>query len=54
MKLRTTGIFTTALENENLHENSNGNSIRVANFVTSKYSVVKNPIFLYRNVHNYT
>jgi hypothetical protein len=53
-KLSTVSIFTPAIENKTLHENSNDNSVRVANFATSKHSVVKNRMFLYLSIHHYT
>jgi hypothetical protein len=35
-------IFKSAIGNENLHEISSGNGVRVANFATSKNRFVKN------------
>jgi hypothetical protein len=47
-------IFKPTIGNENLHENSNGNGIRVVNFATSKNLIVKNTIILNHNIHKFT
>jgi exonuclease III len=40
--------------NENLHEISNDNVIRVVNFATSKDLTVKSTMFPHRRIHKYT
>jgi hypothetical protein len=40
--------------NESLHQESNGNGVRLVNFATSKNLAVKNTIFPHRNIHKYT
>jgi hypothetical protein len=37
--------------NESLHESSNDNGVRVANFATSKHLVVKSTMFFHRKIH---
>ena len=44
-------IFKPTIWNESLHQDSNGNSVRVANFVTSKNLVFKSMMFPHRNIH---
>jgi hypothetical protein len=53
-KLRREDIFKPKIGNESLHEDSNDNGIKVANFPTSKNLVVKSTMFPHRNIHNYT
>jgi exonuclease III len=36
-KLVTEDIFKATIENESLHQDSNGNGVRKVNFATSKY-----------------
>jgi hypothetical protein len=45
-------IFKTTIENESLHEISNG--VRIVNFATSKNLKVKRTMLLHRNIHKYT
>jgi hypothetical protein len=40
--------------NENLHEVSNHNGVRLVNFATSKNLRVKSTMFPHRNIHKYT
>jgi hypothetical protein len=47
-------IFKPTIGNESLHQNSNDNGVRIVNFVTSKYLVVKSAMFLRQNFHKYT
>jgi hypothetical protein len=47
-------IFKPTIGTECLHETSNYIGVRVANFATSKNLTVKNTMFPYRNIHNYT
>jgi hypothetical protein len=45
-------IFKPIIGNEILHEVSNDNGVRVANFATSKNLIVKSTKLPYRNIHN--
>jgi hypothetical protein len=47
-------IFKPTIWNEILHQNSNDNGIRIVNFATSKYLVVKGIMFPHRNIKKYT
>jgi hypothetical protein len=47
-------IFKPTIGNESLHEISNDNGIRVANFATSKNLRVKSTMFPHCNIHKYT
>jgi len=47
-------IFKPTTENENLHQDSNDNGVRIVNFSISKILVVKSMMFLHRNIHKYT
>jgi hypothetical protein len=53
-KLGREDTFKPTIGNESLHEDSNDNGVRVANFVTSKNLVVKSTMFPHRNIHKYT
>jgi hypothetical protein len=46
-------IFKPTIVNESLHQDSNDNGVRIINFATSKIMVVKNMMFLHRNIHKY-
>jgi hypothetical protein len=46
-------IFKPIVENENIHEISIDNGIRVANFVTSKNLVVKSSMFPHRKFYKF-
>jgi len=47
-------IFKPTVRNESLHQDSNGNGVRIANFVTSKNLAVKSTMFPRRNIRKYT
>jgi hypothetical protein len=47
-------IFKPTIWNENLHENSNDNGVRVVNFTTTKNLIVKSTMFPHRNINKYT
>jgi endonuclease/exonuclease/phosphatase family metal-dependent hydrolase len=47
-------IFKPTIGNESLHEISNDNGVRLANFVTSKNLRVKSTMFPHRNIYKYT
>jgi hypothetical protein len=47
-------IFKPRIENERLHEISNDNGVRVANFATSKNLIVKSTMFPHCNIHKFT
>jgi hypothetical protein len=46
-------IFKTT-GNENLHEISNDNGVRVVNFAISKNIIVKSTMFPHHNIHKFT
>jgi hypothetical protein len=45
-------IFKPTVGNENSHEISNDNGVRVVNFATSKNFIVKSTMFNHRSIHN--
>jgi hypothetical protein len=47
-------IFIQTIGNESLHETSNDNGVRLANFATSKNLRVKCTMFPHRKIHKYT
>jgi len=47
-------IFKPTIGNESLHQDSNDNGVRIVNFATSIYLVVKSTMFLHRDIHKYT
>jgi hypothetical protein len=47
-------IFKPTIGNENLHENSNDNGVRVVNFAISKNLIVKSTMFPHHNIHKFT
>ena len=53
-EVRREKIFKPTVGNESLHQYSNDNGVRIVNFATSKNLVVKNTMFLRRNIHKYT
>jgi endonuclease/exonuclease/phosphatase family metal-dependent hydrolase len=53
-KIGRKDIFNSTTENENLHEISNDNGVRVVNFATSKNLTVKSAMSPNRNIHKYT
>ena len=44
-------IFKLTNGNKSLHQDSNDNGVRIINFALPKYLVVKNMMFLHRNIH---
>jgi hypothetical protein len=46
-------IFKLTIGNESLHEISNDNGVRVANFATSKNHIIKSIMFPHCNIHKY-
>jgi len=46
-------IFKPTIGNDSVHQDSNGNDVRVVNFATSKNLVVKSMMFTHRNIHKY-
>jgi hypothetical protein len=53
-KVGREGIFKPIIGNESLHEVSNDNGVRVANFATSKNLIVENTTFPHRDIHKHT
>jgi hypothetical protein len=53
-KLGRDDIFKPAITNENLHEISNDNAVRVVNFASSKHIIVKTTMLLHRKIIKYT
>jgi hypothetical protein len=53
-KIGREDIFKSTIGNENLHEISNYNEIRVVNFATSKNLTVESTISPHRHIHKYT
>jgi hypothetical protein len=53
-KVGRENIFKPTIGNENLHEISNDNDVRVVNFATSKNLVVRSTIFPHLSIHKYT
>jgi hypothetical protein len=47
-------IFKPNMGNENYHEISNDNEVRVVHFATSKNLTIKSTLFLHRNSHKCT
>jgi hypothetical protein len=47
-------IFKLTIRNENSHDISNDNGLRVVNFATFKNSVAKSTMFPHYNFHKYT
>jgi hypothetical protein len=47
-------IFKPTIGNENLHEFSNDNRVKVVNFATPKSLIVKSTLFPHCNIHKYT
>jgi hypothetical protein len=46
-------IFKPTIGNENLHEISNDNGVRVVNFATSKNLTMKSTMFPHRSIHKF-
>jgi len=53
-KVGRENIFKPTIRQENFHQDSNDNGVRLVNFATSKNRVVKNTMFPHRNIHKYT
>jgi hypothetical protein len=53
-KVGRENIFKPTTGNERLHETSNDNGFRVANFATSKNLVARSTMFPHRKIHKYT
>jgi hypothetical protein len=53
-KVGRENIFKPTIGNENLHEISNDNGVRVVNFATYKNLVVKSTMFPHRKINKYT
>jgi phage-related protein len=47
-------IFKPIIGNENLHQDSTDNNVRIVNFATSKNLVVESTMFPHRNIHTCT
>jgi len=47
-------IFNPTIGKESLHQYSNDNGVRIANFARSKNLVFKSTVFMHRNIHKYT
>jgi hypothetical protein len=54
VKVGREDIFKPTIWNESFHEISNDNGVRVVNFVTSEYLIVKSTTFPHRNIHKFT
>jgi hypothetical protein len=46
-------ILKPTTGNENLHEISNDNGVRVVNFASSKNLIVRSMMFSHRNIHKF-
>jgi hypothetical protein len=53
-KVRREDIFKPTIGNENLHEISNDNGVRVVKFATSNNRNVSSTMFIYHNIHKFT
>ena len=53
-KVGRENIFKPTIGNESLHQGSNGNGVRIANFATSKNLVAKSRMFPHHRIHKYT
>jgi hypothetical protein len=53
-KVGRENIFKPTIGNENLHEISNNNGVRVVNFDTPINLVLKSTTFPHRKIHKYT
>jgi len=47
-------IFKTTTGNDSLHQDSNGNCVRIVNFATKRNLVVKSMMFPHRKIHKYS
>ena len=53
-KVRRENILKPTNGNDNLHQDSNDDGVRLVKFATSKNLVVKSAMFRNRNIHEYT
>jgi hypothetical protein len=53
-KVGRKNIFKPTIGNENLHQDSIENGVRIVNFATSKNLVLNSTIFPCQNIHKYT
>jgi hypothetical protein len=53
-KVGRENIFKPIIGNESVHEASNDNRVRVVNFATSKYLIVKNTTYPHHDIHKHT
>ena len=53
-KLERQDIFKPTFGNDSLHQDSDDNDVRIANFATAKNLVVKSMMFPHRNIHECT
>jgi len=53
-KVGRENIFKPTTGQENLHQDSNDNGVRLVNFATSKNLIVKSTMLPHRNIHKYT
>ena len=53
-KVGRENIFKPTIGNVSLHQGSNGNGVRIANFATSKNLVFESTMFPHRDIHEYT
>ena len=52
-KMVRENIFKPTIGNESLHQDSNDNGVRIANFATSKTLVVKSTMFPHGDIHKH-
>ena len=52
-KVERENIFKPTIGNESLHQDSNGNGVRIVNLATTKNLVIKNTLFPHRNIQKY-
>ena len=53
-KVGRENIFKPTIGNESIHQDSNDKGVRIINFATSKYLVVKSTMFPHRDIHKHT
>jgi hypothetical protein len=53
-KVGRENMFKPTIGNENLHQDSNNDGVRIVNFGTSKNIVLKSTMFTHRNIHKCT
>jgi hypothetical protein len=53
-KLGRENIFKPTIGNDSIYQDSNDNSVGIVMFATSKILVIKNLMYLHRNIHKYT